>query len=245
MLSDGTSFDPTSSGSASGGFYVGTINGVTTTIVCDDANDNISSPLSWTADVLNATQIASNLSSTLFGTGSPAIPPQMSVIGYAEVAYLMEDMFNPTTSQTARDAISTAVWAITSGVGDAGFVSTLADTYYLQATGLGYTSATATSALSLDGNLTLYTPIDSTTGLPSHAGVSQGILGRIRTRGWHNFSVPAAGRARLFRSYALQLKERTWKSGGLISLEGSKLTDSLFLSSSHPDRAQFSCVRSG
>jgi hypothetical protein len=148
---DGTSYDPVSGGNAYGGFYQATINGVATNIICDDAQDNVSVGLTWKATELNATQIAANLGSTMFGS-------TIGVIGYAEVATLVEDMFNPATSQADRDALSSAIWAITYNQGASGLSGTALAYYNGVITEFGGNVAAATTALASDGNLTLLTP---------------------------------------------------------------------------------------
>ena len=148
---DGISYDPVSGGSAYGGLYQGTINGIATNIICDDAEDTISVGLAWKATAMNATQIANNLGSTMFdGT--------IGVIGYAEVATLVEDVFNNATTQGDRDALSSAIWAITYNHGTLG-LSGEALTYYTNVTGkFGSNASAAAIALGQDGNLWLLTP---------------------------------------------------------------------------------------
>ena len=172
------SVDPTTGNdNVYGGFYYGKINGVAANIVCDDANDTVGIPWTWQAAELNATQIAANLGSTLFGTSATAPPGAViGVVGYAEVAGLVETMFAPGTTSAQQGELSTAIWAITSGKtsGLTGGAATYYDNAIGEYTGLsaGTAGTDATAALAGDGNLILYTPIDPTTGLPAH-GYSQ------------------------------------------------------------------------
>jgi hypothetical protein len=142
-------------GSDYAGFYQGTIGTQpNVNIVCDDYGDNVSVGQVWTANVLNASLIPANLSSTMFGTTGSAI----GVIGYAEVATLVEDMFTATSS-AQRDDLSAAIWYITSGGASAALDPGAQIDYNTVTAEFGGNTTAADTALDGDTNLWLYTPI--------------------------------------------------------------------------------------
>jgi len=105
-LADGASMDLTGAGSnVLGGVYVGaytvTINGVSTQVVCDDYADESYIGETWTA--------TENALGTLTGTkwGSQTNATQ----GYDEMAWLFNQMFSTTNTQTIAD-IQYAIWAV-------------------------------------------------------------------------------------------------------------------------------------
>jgi hypothetical protein len=81
-------------------------------IVCDDYNDNINENTHWPATGIQASTLANgtNLSDTMFGTKGTMI----GLLGYAEVANLVSQMFSTTNNQQQGD-LSAAIWWITSG----------------------------------------------------------------------------------------------------------------------------------
>jgi hypothetical protein len=95
------------------GSYTGTIDGAKTTFVCDDYADHIGWGEVWTATKVQASTLtAENVASlTLFGSA-------IGITGYAEVATLIEMMYNKVTSYGSLSGItqadlSAAIWAIT------------------------------------------------------------------------------------------------------------------------------------
>jgi hypothetical protein len=174
-----------------GGFYTGTIGTATgQNIVCDDDNDDIGVPYSWKATELNASQIPAAL---LAGGGNLAFggintPPlqTIGVIGYAEVATLMETMFNPATTPAERDEISGAVWYITSG-GTAVALDPISQAYVDGAVSqVGSSVIEADALLAGDTNLFIYSPVPP----------------RSSQEFWSEYNVPEGGSAFLYLLFA-------------------------------------------
>ena len=145
------------------GIYGGTANltGVIPGIVCDDFKDEVGVPSSWGATAYQVSTLGgSNLiTDVLYGgahTGY-SVAPATPAAAYAEVAYLVNMMFNPTDTAT-QGLISEAIWSITdpglSGTGSAAYLVTDAQNY-----------ATSTSDnLSQYSNLYILTPSTIGTG---------------------------------------------------------------------------------
>jgi hypothetical protein len=100
------------------GFYDGSINGVNVGpsqpggpgMICDDYNDLIYAGETWKANGVNVGSLNSgNILTTMFGA-------TIGLHGYAELAYLVNQMFttNPTTAQLS--AYSQALWYLTGGL---------------------------------------------------------------------------------------------------------------------------------
>jgi hypothetical protein len=182
MTLTGTNDGVYNNGSDYAGFYQGTIGTQSNVnIICDDYGDNISVGHTWTASMLNAPQIPADLSSTMFGS-------TIGVVGYAEVATLVEDMFNPATSSAQRDDLSGAIWYITSGGASASLDAGAQADYNAVTAEFSGNIAAADTALYGDTNLWLYTP----TG-PSGLHSSQEF--------W-SASVPEGGAALLYLLFA-------------------------------------------
>jgi hypothetical protein len=91
----------------------GTSNTANNPIICDDFQNTVGVPSSWTASEYLASTVggATPVSDLLFG-GSNAGYANIGLTGYAEVAYLVELEFN-TSSPATQALISEAIWAIT------------------------------------------------------------------------------------------------------------------------------------
>jgi len=96
------------------GPYVGTVNGVTTPLICDDFIDESYIPETWTADVYSISDYAS------LRFHSSTAP--LAQVGYEEVAWLSQQLTNQslglpttctnTTSINCAGDIQYAIWAV-------------------------------------------------------------------------------------------------------------------------------------
>ena len=104
-------------GCAATGFYAGSINNVAVGpsksggpgFVSDDYFGTIGNGSSWTANGINVAQLNSNTikSQTVFGSN-------IGLNGYAELAFLVNQMFNLRPGSGMQSAYSQALWYITS-----------------------------------------------------------------------------------------------------------------------------------
>lgn len=104
------------------GIYGGTVNGMSTGLICDDFAGEIYPGETWTAVATQASALSTNLGNTLFGS-------TIGITGYAEVATLVNMMFNGTTtygsiSNITQAELTSALWDITTPGGIAGLDST-------------------------------------------------------------------------------------------------------------------------
>lgn len=169
-------------GCVGAGLYGGTINGVNVGpgnavggMICDDYFDNITTGEHWTASGISAGSLnAGNIGTTLFGAamGSAAIQD------YTEIAYLVTQMFLPSSSSSQQAALSEAIWYITSGG--------KSSTEPLSATALGFLNVAIAAwnngkgiNLSEFANLYIFTPTSWTGGRPQEM--------------WSEVSVPEGG----------------------------------------------------
>jgi hypothetical protein len=138
------------------GFYDGTINGVNVGpsqpggpgMICDDYKDLIYAGETWTASGINVASLnSSNIGNTLFGS-------TIGLGGYAELAYLVNQMFTTSPSTAQLSAYSQALWYLTGGLTWSSISST-AQSFVSAA--LSYAKADNYS-LSQYANLWLYTP---------------------------------------------------------------------------------------
>lgn len=137
------------------GVYGGTSNlsGANAGIICDDFNDEVYVPETWSATAYQLSTLnASNISEVLFGGNSTGYT-NIGLAGYAALAYLVHLSFNSAGNPTLQGNISEAIWSIT----DPGLsgVSSAAKALVLQAK--AYAAATGDS-LSQYTNLWIYTP---------------------------------------------------------------------------------------
>lgn len=96
------------------GVYNGTstLSGAIAGVVCDDFQDAVGVPSSWTAKAYKvSTLTSSQISELLFG-GNNTNYTDIGIHGYAELAYLVNMMFT-TTDKTLQGEISAAIWKIT------------------------------------------------------------------------------------------------------------------------------------
>jgi hypothetical protein len=93
------------------GIYTGTVSGIPGAnpgIICDDYNDTVTPPETWTATALRASSLTtSNIGQTMFGS-------TIGLQGYLEVATLVSYMFSGNSGYTPTE-LSSAIWYITSG----------------------------------------------------------------------------------------------------------------------------------
>lgn len=135
------------------GFYDGSINNVQVGpgqpggpgMVCDDFKDNVYPNESWTANGMSVASLnSSNIGQTLFGA-------TIGLSGYAEVAFLMNQMFTTNPNSALQAAYSEAIWALTGGVNPAALTGQALTDYNLAKTEGGL-------SLSQFANLFIYTP---------------------------------------------------------------------------------------
>jgi hypothetical protein len=159
--------------------YAGVYGGTTTLpganpgIVCDDFNDEVGVPSSWSATAYQVSTLGTTtpITDVLFG-GAPANVAagytNIGKAGYAELAYLVNLMFNTTNTTTQAD-ISEAIWKITdpalSGVDSAALT--------LDGQAASYASSTGDS-LSQYSNLWVYTPNPTGSGQEMWGTVPEG-----------------------------------------------------------------------
>jgi hypothetical protein len=143
------------------GYYDGSINNVNVGpgqpggpgMICDDYYDNITSGERWTANGVQVSTLnSSNITQALFGADT--FNGYTGVQLYAQLAYVVNQMFttNPTTAQLS--AFSQALWYITGGLTWSS-ISTAAQAYVTAA--INYASGNNFS-LSQYTSLWLYTP---------------------------------------------------------------------------------------
>lgn len=151
-------------GCAGTGFYDGSINNVNVGpgqaspgFVCDDYLDNVTTGETWKANGINVASLnSSNISQTLFGS-SPNLSASAALTLYAEMAYLMNQMFttNPTAAQQA--SYSEALWYLSANAVQPGKIKL--NTLDSQAqTDVTNAELNANTPLSQYGNLWIYTP---------------------------------------------------------------------------------------
>jgi len=89
--------------------YTALVNGITTTVICDDSFDTIAPPETWTANVLMLNNLnASNYKMTEFGSMAGSLSAATKL--YDEVAYLaLQFGANPIANW---GGIQTAIWHI-------------------------------------------------------------------------------------------------------------------------------------
>lgn len=138
-----------SAGCVDSGFYGGSINNVNVSggFVSDDYL-NVSKGESWSAHGIDVASLNnSNIKNTMFGSS-------IGLAGYAEVAFLVNQMYSQPLSAAMQTAYSQAIWFITSN-GKSGLGS-------LNALGLVLNAAVYVArygdSLSQYANLWLYTP---------------------------------------------------------------------------------------
>ncbi len=113
---------PTSGPDTSGiyvGPYIATVNGVANVqVICDDYNDSTTLGQSWNTNTttFNSTGLAPNTTDVYFTSGRSSTGTTISQLqGYEEVAWLSEQLLNPTNSATTDANIQLAIWAIFGG----------------------------------------------------------------------------------------------------------------------------------
>jgi hypothetical protein len=137
------------------GPYTGTINGVTTLLVCDDYADNVYQGENWTANVTSLA--SSNLSATKWGNAT----------GYGEAAWLTQQMFSGNYNSTQIGELQYALWDV---FDPQAFTDLANDGYSTQLTAANtYLSDSEKADLSSINfsNFTVYTP---TSAPPSCGG---------------------------------------------------------------------------
>jgi hypothetical protein len=139
--------------------YAGVYGGTTTLaganvgIICDDFNDNVSVPQTWSAKAYQASSLtSSNISEVLFGSNTPGYS-FIGIAGYAEIAYLVNLSFNSAGNPTLQGNISEAIWSIS----DPGLSNVDSAAQLLVAQAIAYASSTSDS-LAQYTNLEIYTP---------------------------------------------------------------------------------------
>jgi len=176
---------------------ISTLSGANPGIICDDFNDEVSVPETWTATAYQVSTLGTTtpISDVLFGgayTGTGYT--NIGISGYAELAYLVNQMVD-TTNTTTQANLSEAIWSIT----DPGLsgVDPAAQGYVAAAT--TYAAATDDS-LSQYSNLFIYTPSPNT----GEAGEAQEMWGSVPEGGATGLYLLLAagcfGAALLFRS---------------------------------------------
>jgi len=138
------------------GVYGGTSNlaGANPGIICDDFNDEVSVPQSWSATAYNVSTLGTStpISDVLFGSGTTGYA-NVGISGYAEIAYLVNLSFNSSGNSTLQGNISEAIWAIT----DPGLSGVDSAAQTLDSQAAAYASSTGDS-FSKYTNLVIYSP---------------------------------------------------------------------------------------
>lgn len=138
------------------GVYGGTSNlpGANFGIICDDFNDEVSVPQTWSATAYNASTLGTStpITDVLFGGGTTGYR-NVGVAGYAEIAYLVNMSFSSSGNPTLQGDISEAIWAIT----DPGLSGVDSAAQTLDSQAAAYASLTGDS-MSQYTNLVIYTP---------------------------------------------------------------------------------------
>ena len=138
------------------GVYGGTSNlpGANTGIICDDFNDEVSVPQSWSAIAYNVSTIGTStpITDVLFGSGTKGYT-NVGIAGYAEIAYLVNMSFASSGNPTLQGNISEAIWAIT----DPGLSGVDSAAQTLDSQAAAYASSTSDN-MSQYTNLVIYTP---------------------------------------------------------------------------------------
>jgi hypothetical protein len=156
------------SGDYGAGIYSGLVNGPNQTgIICDDFNDEIYSGETWSANAFQVSTLnSSNISEVLFGGDHGSGYANIGVTGYAEVATLVNMMFNG--SSYSQSDISSAIWDITDGGSLQGLDSTALGLVGAVEEAFGGNAGAAQTYLNSLTNLWILTPIPGTqwTGYP-------------------------------------------------------------------------------
>ncbi len=138
------------------GVYGGTSNlpGANPGIICDDFQDNVSVPQTWSAIAYQVSTLGTTtpITAVLFGSNTHGYA-NVGLAGYAALAYLVNLSFQSAGNPTLQGNISEAIWSIT----DPGLsgVNSAAQTLVAQAE--AYATSTGDS-LSQYANLWIYTP---------------------------------------------------------------------------------------
>ena len=154
------------------GVYGGTasLTGAIPGIVCDDFKDEVGVPSSWEATAYQVStlgSISNPITDVLYGGANPPTYTDVGIAGYAEVAYLVNLMFN-TTNTTTQGLISEAIWSITDPV-----LSGTGSAAYLVTDAVNYAGSTSDS-LSQYSNLYILTPRTIGTGQEMWIRVPEG-----------------------------------------------------------------------
>ena len=159
-------------------------------IVCDDYADTVHAGAHWPTTGIEASTLNStNINDTMFGSKGSKI----GLIGYAEVADLVSQMFSPTATHQQQADLSAALWWITSGgtVNNKGIYSfngvTLdANAALLLSAVLKTSSSTLLAALAKDTSLWILTP------------TGYGTNGQEPQEMWASLSMPEGGAGFMF-----------------------------------------------
>jgi hypothetical protein len=178
----GTAWCGGSKGCTATGFYDGSINNVSLGpsqqggpgFISDDYSQSLSMGKSWSANGINVASLSgANLSSqTMFGSS-------IGMNGYAELAFLVNQMFSTHPSALVQQGYSEALWYITSA-GKLSYFSLSLTAKVLVIEAIAYVSLHGNS-LSQYANLWLYNP----------TGAAGGEM-------WGKVSVPEGGAAFLY-----------------------------------------------
>ena len=130
--------------------YTGLVNGVSTTLICDDFASDSYLGESWSATVSNV----ANLGSTVLGGST-------NQQGYDEVAWLAEQLLSPANANlTAETDISYAMWSIFEGSSVTNYLNAWGDTATYNGAMSWVAQAEAQTFSSGEyANVLIYTPI--------------------------------------------------------------------------------------
>jgi hypothetical protein len=155
-------------------------------IVCDDYKDTVNAGKSWPATGMEASTLNStNIMGTMFGS-------KIGLIGYAEVADLVSQMFGTTNHQQQAD-LSAALWWITSG----GTV-TKNGMYTFAGVTLDANAAALLSAVLKTSSSTLLAALAKDTSLWILTPTGNGTNGQQPQEMWATLSTPEGGAAFMF-----------------------------------------------
>jgi hypothetical protein len=160
---------------------ISTLAGANPGIICDDFNDEVYVPETWTATAYQVSTLGTTtpISDVLFGGSYTSHGyTNVGIAGYAELAYLVNQMVSTTNTATQGD-LSEAIWSIT----DPGLSGVDTNAQNFVSAAQTYASSTHDS-MSQYSNLWVYTPSPNT-GEPGEAQEMWG-------------SVPEGGAAALY-----------------------------------------------
>lgn len=137
--------------------YTAVVNGVTTSVICDDFSDDVQIGENWTATAYSVTSAAT---SGLFA-GSTTTNP---VLGYEEVAWLSQQLLSGPQTSYQQDLLSYSIWAVFEPTAVDSWLSAPTSSPSLSWSAV-QTEVSAAASAAPSGNysdVTVYTPVNGT-----------------------------------------------------------------------------------